>query len=152
MKKIFSTVLLFAFMFTNVSFAPAMAATYQQVQFRNEVVYPPTTTQRVTQTVTETETVVTETTSRKVYEEPVYEQVVVTEQNVYPEARVEQVEEKTSAGEIVGMAILGTLLVGGVIALAAIDDGPSHHHHPKKHHKGGHKGGPHGGHKPPHRR
>ena len=133
MKKIFSVLVLFAFMFTNVSFAPAMAATYQTVAFRNEVVYPPTTTQTVTQTVTET--TVTETTSTRVYEEPVVEEVVVT--------------EEASTGEKIGMAVLGTLLIGGLVALAVLDDEPHHPHHHGKPHKAP---GPHGGHKPPHRR
>ena len=147
MKKIFCIFLLFAFVFTNVSFTPVMAAAYQEIQLRNEVIYPQTT-QRVTQTIIETETVTTESTTTKVYEEPIYEEVVNTQENVYQETEVTPTNKKNSAGEIIGTILLGTLLIGGVIALAAIDDEPPHHH--KKPHRGSpsHKGG----HKPPHRR
>ena len=106
MKRIICAFLLFAFMFTNVSLMPVMALDYY-----DNFYYPTTTKQTVT------ETVVTQTTSSHIYTEPPIEQVVVE-------------NSELTTGEKVGLALFGTLLVGGIVAAFALDnDRPHHIHH-----------------------
>lgn len=179
MKKIFTTLFLFCFMFSYVFCAPSLAYTYQAqpielndniialnglnetavntspqlYQNINGVFVPVTTTQAVPTTqyqqpVQAVQYQQTTTTTPVVQYQPAPVVVQPAPQPAYTQTTTVTetiVEEKPSLGAKIAAGVFGTILVGGLITLAALsDDGPRHH--------GGHKKGHGGGHKPPHRR
>jgi len=176
MKKIFTTLFLFCFMFSYVFCMPSLAYTYQaqpivlndniialggqapttvttnstQLYQNINGVFVPVNTTQVMPTTQYQQT--TTTTAPMVQYQPAPVIVQPEPQPVYTQTTTVTetvIEEKPSLGAKIAAGIFGTLLIGGLITLAALDDGPSHHHGgggPK-----GHSGG-HGGPKPPHRR
>ena len=181
MKKIFTTLFLFCFMFSYVFCVPSLAYTYQAqpivlndniialnetnqtatnsspqlYQNINGVFVPVTTTQTAPTTQYQQPTPVqavqyqqTTTTTPVVQYQPAPVVVQPAPQPTYTQITTVTetiIEEKPSLGARIAAGVFGTILVGGLIALAAIsDDEPRHHD--------GHKKGHSGGHKPSHRR
>ena len=175
MKKIFTTLFLFCFMFSYVFCMPSLAYTYQAqpIVLNDNIIAlggqaPTTVTTNSTQLYQNINGVFVPVNTTQVIPTTQYQQTTTTTapmaqyqpapvivqpepQPVYTQTTVTEtvIEEKPSLGSKIAAGIFGTLLIGGLITLAALDDGPSHHHGgggPK-----GHSGG-HGGPKPPHRR
>lgn len=163
MKKIFTTLFLFCFIFSYVFCMPSLAYTYQNqpvllneniialnemstssstqlYQNVNGVFVPVNTTQinpnQYQQSTQYQQTVQTTVPAAPVIVQPIPQQQVYTQTTTVTETVI---EEEPSKGEKIAAAVFGTVLVGGLITLLALtSDGPDHHAHhgkPSKHHK-----------------